>query len=160
LGLATALWVYPRHAAAGVPFEGFSLFMGVAMSVTAFPVLARILHETKLDRTPLGATALTCAAVDDVTAWCGLAAVIGIVQGGGAARSARVLVELAAYAAFMWMCARPLLRAWYERRITRGASGKELAAAALCVLLASAFATEAVGAHALFGAFCAGLVMP
>lgn len=160
LGLATALWVYPRHAAAGVPFQGFALFLGVAMSVTAFPVLARILRETRLDRTPLGATALTCAAVDDVTAWCGLAAVIGIVHGGGAARSARALAGLSVYAAFMVLIARPLLRAWYERRIARGASGKELAAAALCVLLASAFSTEAIGVHALFGAFSAGLVMP
>ncbi len=160
LGLAAALWVYPRHATAGVPFSSFALFMGVAMSVTAFPVLARILHETKLDRTPLGTTALTCAAVDDVTAWCALAAVVGLVRGGGAGRSAGIVVALAVYAAVMLLAVRPLVRRWYDWRIARGASGKELAAAALCVLLASAFVTENIGVHALFGAFLAGIIMP
>lgn len=160
LGLAAALWVYPRHAPAGVPFSAFALFIGVAMSVTAFPVLARILRETRLDGTALGATALTCAAVDDVTAWCALAAVVGIVQSGDAARAARVVGALAAYAAIVALVARPLVRRWYDWRIARGASGKELAAAALCVLLASAFATENIGVHALFGAFLAGLIMP
>lgn len=160
LGLAAALRLYPLHAAAGVSFTAFALFIGVAMSVTAFPVLARILRETRLDRTPLGTTALTCAAVDDVTAWCALAAVVGIAGGGGPSRAATVLVELAAYGAFMILAARPLIRLWYDRRIAAGASGKELAAAALAILLASAYATEAIGVHALFGAFLAGAVMP
>ncbi len=160
LGLAAALWIYPRHGSAAVPFHAFALFIGVSLSVTAFPVLARILHEQGLERTPLGAAALTCAAVDDATAWCALAAVAGIVEGGGAARSLRVILSLAAYGAFMATAVRALVRRWYDWRIARGASAKELAAAALCVLLASAFATETIGVHALFGAFLAGIVMP
>ena len=80
LGAGLALWLYPRYAAADVPFDSFALFMGVAMAITAFPVLARILSDQGLHKTGLGAMALSCAAVDDATAWCLLALVVGVVQ--------------------------------------------------------------------------------
>src|SRR5262249_39945233 len=80
LGAALALPLYPRLSGSDVPFTNFALFMGIAMSVTAFPVLARILADRGLTATPLGTLAIGCAAVDDVTAWCLLALVIGIVQ--------------------------------------------------------------------------------
>jgi len=80
LGSGLALWLYPRLSSSDVPFTAFALFIGVAMSITAFPVLARILTDRGIDKTPLGSIALTCAAVDDVTAWCLLAFLVGIVQ--------------------------------------------------------------------------------
>lgn len=160
LGLACALWLYPRYAPGGVSFAAFALFMGVAMSVTAFPVLARILHEAGLERTSLGATALTCAAVGDVTAWCGLAAVVGIVRGGSLLGSARIVALVGGHILLMLLVARPLLSLWFSRRLASGASSKELAAAALAVLLLSSYITELIGIHALFGAFLAGVVMP
>ena len=83
LGTLLALLLYPEVAAAGIPFTGFSLFIGVSMSVTAFPVLSRILTDLGINKTPLGVTALTCAAVDDVTAWCLLAVVVGVVEAHG-----------------------------------------------------------------------------
>ncbi len=157
LGLALALWLHPRFAP-GVPYLPFALFMGIAMSVTAFPVLARILVEKGLDKTPLGATALTCAAVDDVTAWCGLAVVVGLLDAG--ARPLAVIASAAAFIAFMLFIARPLLARWLESRLRAGASAREVGAWAIALLLASAFATEYIGIHALFGAFLAGVITP
>lgn len=157
LGLALALWLHPRFAF-GVPYTPFALFMGIAMSVTAFPVLARILVEKGLDKTPLGATALTCAAVDDVTAWCGLAVVVGLL--GSGANPLGVVAASAAFIVFMLYVARPLLASWLEVRLRAGASGREVGAWAVALLLASAFATEYIGIHALFGAFLAGVITP
>lgn len=158
LGLGLALWLHPRFAPE-VPYVPFALFMGIAMSVTAFPVLARILVEKGLDKTPLGTTALTCAAVDDVTAWCGLAVVVGLVSGGGASPLV-VVASSAAFIAFMLLAARPLWARWLERRLSKGASAREIDAWAIGLLLASAFATEYIGIHALFGAFLAGVITP
>src|SRR4029453_15809285 len=84
LGSAFALYLYPRFSSSNVPFTHFALFLGIAMSITAFPVLARILADTRMTRTRLGVLALTCAAVDDVTAWCLLAFVVGVVHGAAA----------------------------------------------------------------------------
>jgi len=153
-----ALGLYPDLAGPGVPFTAFALFVGVSMSVTAFPVLARILTDRGLSRSSLGAMALTCAATDDVTAWCLLALVTGVARAavGGAVLAA---VLTAAYAGFMLLAVRPLaarLAAWCEGgRCPRGA-----VAAVLVALLASALATEAIGVHALFGAFLLGAVIP
>src|SRR6185503_9036237 len=80
LGSLVALGLFSRLAPAGVPFTSFALFMGIALAVTAFPVLARILTDRGIARTELGVLALSCAAVDDVTAWCLLAFVAGVVQ--------------------------------------------------------------------------------
>lgn len=159
LGVMCAALLHARYAPDG-DFWIFASFMGVAMSVTAFPVLARILREAGLEKTPLGATALACATADDAAAWCALAAVAGMARGGGAGRGAAVVGELAVYAVGMLLAARPLVKRWFEARVTAGASAKELTTAAVVVLLASAYATEAIGLHALFGAFAAGAIMP
>ena len=82
LGIGLAYFVYYRFAPEGVPFLSFALFMGIAMSITAFPVLARIVQERGIHKTKLGAIVITCAAADDITAWCLLAAVIAIVKAG------------------------------------------------------------------------------
>jgi Kef-type K+ transport system membrane component KefB len=157
LGSALALFLYPRFGAAGVPFTPFALFLGVAMSITAFPVLARILTDRRMSRTPLGVLALGCAATDDVTAWCLLAFVVGVARAEPRA-GLTVLLGAAAYAAFMFLVARPLLKRWTLR--LREPLSHATIAAVLTALLVSALATEAIGVHAIFGAFLLGAVVP
>jgi len=158
LGALTALWLYPRFASRDVPFTSFALFMGVAMSITAFPVLARILADTGLIKTELGVIALSCAAIDDVTAWCLLAFVTGVAQahvGAGVMVAAGTL----AYVVVMLVLVRPLLgrivTRWNTEVLPRAA-----VAFVFVALLLSALATEAVGIHAIFGAFLLGAVIP
>lgn len=159
LGAALALVLYPEAGAAGIPFTGFSLFMGISMSVTAFPVLSRILSDLGMNKTPLGVTALTCAAVDDVTAWCLLALVVGVV--GQRANHGLITIAMAvAYISFMILLARqPILRLtmWQERV---GPLSQTMMAVVFVLLLASALATELIGIHAMFGAFALGAVIP
>ena len=161
LGVALSLALYTQYAPAGVPFHAFALFCGIAMSITAFPVLARILEERQLTHTPLGTTAITCAAVDDVTAWSLLAFVVAITTAGGAMATLAAIVGLSVlFVVVMIFAARPLL----QRVLTRGTSGSSLGknqiAIVIVVLLSSALMTETIGIHALFGAFVAGAIMP
>ncbi|HEX8695919.1 MAG TPA: cation:proton antiporter [Longimicrobium sp.] len=162
LGAALALFLYPRLSDDGVRFGGFALFMGAAMSVTAFPVLARILTERDLLGTRVGAVALACAAVNDVTAWWILAGVVALVRSG--AGGPPLWATLGGSAAFillmLFVARRPLagLERWYARR--GEVLTQDMLAAILLVVLASAWTTEALGIHALFGAFLAGAVMP
>ena len=159
LGAAASLWLYPRYSNGDVPFGVFALFLGVSMSVTAFPVLARILTDRGLQRTPLGVIALSCAAVGDVTAWCLLALVVGVANARlGAA--ARTLALAAVYVAVMLGAVRPLVARTARRQELLGAVPRTTTAALLVGLLASALATEAIGIHALFGAFLLGAVVP
>lgn len=158
LGSALALYLYPRLATADVPFTHFALFFGVAMSITAFPVLARILGDLSMQRTPLGALALACAAVGDAAAWCLLAFVVGVTR--AETQSAFVIIGLAcAYVGFMLAVVRPLLARllpWIE---TSGQT-RPFTAMLFVALLLSSLATEAIGIHAIFGAFLLGAVMP
>ena len=134
--------------------------MGIAMSITAFPVLARILQERNLTKTRLGALAITCAAADDVTAWCILAALIAIVKAGSSESTLFTLGLVLAYMLFMLLAVRPLLRflgKFFQRTET---VSKAMMAIVFMVLLVSAYATEVIGIHALFGAFLAGVIMP
>ena len=159
LGVALALALYTRYAPAGVPFNAFALFCGIALSITAFPVLARILEERHLTSTPLGVTAITCAAVGDVTAWSILAFVVAITAASGAMQTLVTIVILsAAFVTVMLVAGRPLLRRLLNDG--REALSKEHLALVLLVLLLSALYTELIGIHALFGAFVAGVVMP
>lgn len=155
MGAGLALWLYPLLSTADVPFPVFAMFMGVSMSVTAFPVLARILTDRQLHRTRLGMIALSCAAVDDVTAWCLLAAAVGAAQ----AELGAVLRTLGLSVVFilaMLAIARPLLR----RLAQRGVVDQGTFSLVLGALLASAIASEAIGIHALFGAFLLGAIIP
>jgi Kef-type K+ transport system membrane component KefB len=161
LGAALALFLYPRLSDASIGFTGFALFMGAAMSVTAFPVLARILTERNLTRTRVGAVTIACAAVDDVTAWSILAVVVAVVRAGSA--EVPLWVTLAGSAAFggLMLTAGRRVLGWlggYAR--ARGRVTQDLLAVVLLVLLASAWTTEWLGIHALFGAFLLGAVMP
>jgi Kef-type K+ transport system membrane component KefB len=158
LGAWLALFLYPRLSSADVPFTSFALFMGVAMSVTAFPVLARILADRGMTATPIGAMALACAAVGDATAWCLLALVVGVAS-ATIRDGVVVAVGAIAYVTAMVVLVRPLIarlaRHWEGRDVAR-----EAAAVLFIALLASAAATEAIGIHAIFGAFLLGALVP
>jgi Kef-type K+ transport system membrane component KefB len=158
LGSGLALGLYGRLAPAGVPFTGFALFMGVALSVTAFPVLARILTDRGMTQTGLGVLALSCAAVDDVTAWCLLAFVSGVVK-SEVSGALHVIGLSLLYIAVMLVLVRPIA----ARLITRS-FGKGLSPTAITIvfgsLLVSALATEQIGIHAVFGAFLLGVIIP
>jgi Kef-type K+ transport system membrane component KefB len=160
LGAALALWLYPRYSASDVSFTVFSLFLGVSLSVTAFPVLARILTDRGVQRTRLAATALTCAAVDDVSAWMMLALVAGIASSSfeGAAWTVPLVLL---YLAVMVLVVRPLSKPFVRReQAASGPLSHGAFAVVLVSLLLSAVATEAIGIHALFGAFLLGALLP
>ena len=160
LGVGLALFLYVEFAPRGVAFLPFALFMGIAMSITAFPVLVRILKERGLFGTHLGSTAVTAAAVDDVTAWSLLAMVVAIAGSQGVwAASVTILMTLA-FIGIMLYAVGPLFRRALAGHAEREEPGKTAVAAVLVVLLASALTTEWIGIHALFGAFLAGVVMP
>lgn len=159
LGVWLAYFLFTRFAPANVSFLSFALFMGIAMSITAFPVLARIVQERKLTHTPLGIMAITCAAADDITAWCILAVVVAIVNAGGVLSAVVTILLAMVFVAVMLMVVRPWLA---KATAAQMAKGKEKAAVSLIffVLLISAWLAEVIGIHALFGAFLAGVIMP
>jgi Kef-type K+ transport system membrane component KefB len=160
LGAGLALWLYPTHATGDVDFTTFSLFLGVALSVTAFPVLARILSDRGVQGTQLGTTALACAAVDDVTAWTLLALLVGLAKEHVEEAGLTVLL-LALYVVAMFWLVRPLLARFAARvEQTRGPSAGTTLTIVFVAALLSAVATEAIGVHALFGAFLLGALMP
>ncbi len=161
LGVLLAVYLYPRVSERPVPVSQFAIFMGVAMSITAFPVLARILTDRRLLRTELGMLAITCAAVDDVTAWCLLAAVVLFVHASDATASLWLIVGgSAVYVIAMLFAVRPALRRLYSIYQRDNALSRGLLAVILVLVLASAWVTESLGIHALFGAFLMGAIMP
>jgi len=159
MGSVLALWLYVPLAPSGVPFLLFALFIGVSMSVTAFPVLVRILTDRGIQKTELGILAISCAAVDDVAAWCLLAFVssLGLAQVDGAFRT---LAAATAYVAFVLVVVRPAMRAAISRHEQSGRSNTGLLGLLVTLMLASAFATEWIGIHAVFGAFLIGALVP
>lgn len=158
--VAAALWLYKDFSDPSVPFSSFVLFMGVAMSITAFPVLARILTERGLLQSRIGAIAITCAAVDDVTAWCLLAFVVSIVRASNLAQAGLTTAFALGYIVFMLLAVRPFLARLGARVASREGLTQNVVAGTLLLLLASAWATELIGIHALFGAFLFGAVIP
>lgn len=159
LGAILALALYPDLAPPGVGFTVFALFIAVSMSVTAFPVLARILTDSGLARSRLGTIALACASVDDVTAWCLLAFVVGVVESHGASIVA-TLALTGTYIGAMYFVVRPAaqwLGGWREKRADLP---PQLLPICFAALLVSAAVTEAIGIHALFGAFMLGAIVP
>ena len=166
LGAVLAIVLYPTLAGERVTFTGFALFMGAAMSVTAFPVLARILKDRSLVRTPIGAMAIACAAIDDATAWCILAVVVVIARSGTATTVSGgvplwlTLAGSATYAVFMLTAGRRLLRRLETAYLARGEVTQNMIAVLVVAMLASAWVTERLGIHALFGAFLVGAVSP
>jgi Kef-type K+ transport system membrane component KefB len=161
LGSALALYFYPRLSDDSMSFTGFALFMGAAMSVTAFPVLARILTERNLLQTRIGAVAIACAAIDDISAWSILAVVVALVRASAAHTSLGfTLLGSLVYLGFMLVVVKRGLR-WLEAYYhARGRLTQDMLGALLLMVLASAWTTEWLGIHALFGAFAMGAIMP
>jgi Kef-type K+ transport system membrane component KefB len=159
LGSTFALYLYPRLSTADVPFTCFSLFMGVSMSVTAFPVLARILTDRRIHTSRMGVIALTCAAVDDVTAWCLLAFVVSVVQAKMAGAALTTLLSLG-FIAFIIMVVRPLMVRLARLYGQKGRMTQGVMALVFVGLLLSALITDYIGIHAVFGAFALGAVIP
>jgi Kef-type K+ transport system membrane component KefB len=160
LGTTLSLVVYRSMAPPSVPFTAFALFMGVAMSITAFPVLARIVEERGLTHSSLGVMSLGCAAVDDVTAWCILAAVLAIVKADRFGGSILTLLLILTYASVMIVLLKPLLRKLAPANPASRSQYNSWAALILAFALAASLATEVIGVHALFGAFLAGVIIP
>jgi Kef-type K+ transport system membrane component KefB len=161
LGAALAVFLHPRLADAHQPLLTFTLFLGVAMSITAFPVLAHILHERDLQHTSLGSMVITCAAIDDITAWLIFAIVIGV------ARSTQTEIPLwltligsAVFVLTMLMFVRRALQRVWPLTQQGNQVSRQTLTMLLLFVLASAWVTEWLGIHALFGAFLAGLVVP
>ena len=160
LGTGLAFFVYPIVSSPDVAFSSFTLFMGVAMSITAFPVLARILTERRLLRSKVGSLTITCAAVDDVTAWCILAFVVSIVRATGIGEAVWTTVMAVAYTVFMLMVVRRFLGRLAARGSDREGMTQNTVAVTFVLLFLSCWATELIGIHALFGAFLMGAIIP
>ena len=159
-GVALAFAIFATLGSEEGKFVPFALFLGASMSITAFPVLARILTERGLNKTRLGAVTITCAAIDDVTAWCLLAVVIAVAAANGLA-GAFVTVALAAvFIAAMVVVVRPLLARLAAHQEQNGALSPTMLAVIFGGLLLSALATDRIGIHAIFGAFLFGAIMP
>lgn len=170
LGIGLAFYLHGNHdvftdaktgTTTAIGILPFALFLGLAMSITAFPVLARILTDRRMHRTPTGVLALACAAIDDVLAWSLLTVVVAVGSAKGDFLDVvRILGLTAVFALVMFLVVRPLLARlvpWYtrERRLTA-----DMLAIVLVLLLISAYVTEQIEVHAIFGAFILGTVMP
>jgi Kef-type K+ transport system membrane component KefB len=158
LGALLALGMYRAFTLPDVSFTIFALFLGAAMSVTAFPVLARILTDRKMTRTRLGVIAITCAAVDDASAWCLLALVVGVAK-SNVNEAVTTTVLTIGYIAIMFLLVRPLVHRWCKWLGDKPPSAEVLAIIFVAVL-ASALITEWIGVHAIFGAFLVGAIFP
>jgi Kef-type K+ transport system membrane component KefB len=160
LGIGLAYFIYNHFAPANISFLAFSLFIGIAMSVTAFPVLARIVQERGLSKTKLGTIVITCAAADDITAWCMLAAVIAIVKAGSVLSALYTIMMAVAYVLIMLKVVQPFLKKIGDKYSNKESFSQPVVAIFFITLLLSSYATEVIGIHALFGAFMAGVIMP
>lgn len=160
LGIGLSYYIYHEFAPNGIQFTSFALFIAISMSITAFPVLARIVQERNLQKTKLGTIVITCAAADDITAWCILAAVIAIVKAGSFASSIYVILMAIAYVFLMIKIVRPFLKRIGDLQAGKNTINKPMVAIFFLTLILSAYTTEVIGIHALFGAFMAGAIMP
>lgn len=159
LGAILALWLHPHYSPSGVSFTSFALFVGVAMSITAFPVLARILTDRGLSQTKLGGIALAAAAADDLTAWCLLALVIGIVQ-SNIDSAIYVAVGSVAFVLTMFFGVRPIASRWCMQFERSDPIPLPAFVIGLAAVLVAGLVTESIGIHAIFGAFLLGAIIP
>ena len=160
MGIGLAYLLYSSFAPAGIPFLSFALFLGISMSITAFPVLARIVQEKGLHKSKLGTIAITCAAVDDISAWLILATVIAIVKAGSFLSAIPTILMALLYVFIMLKLIRPFLKKVGDSHASRENLNKSVVAFFFLILLSSSCITEIIGIHALFGAFIAGVIMP
>ena len=160
LGMVTAYFLYNKYAYESTPFLSFALFVSIALSITAFPVLARIIQEKGLTKTHLGTISLASAANGDITAWCLLAVVVAIAQAGSMLSSIYNIGFSFIYLLLMFTVIRPFLRMIGHIYHNKEVVDKGLVAFMFLLLIVSSYLTEILGLHALFGAFVAGVVMP
>ncbi|MFG3447498.1 cation:proton antiporter [Stenotrophomonas sp. NPDC047960] len=155
LGVLLAIWLYPEHGPKGVGFTAFALFVGISLSITAFPVLLRILADRGITQTPLGQTAIACAALGDATAWCLLALIVAAAQATGWVPASLSLLCVVVFIALMLGVVKP----WFSRQVVKPGSEGRWLLGMLLLSLGSALVTEVLGIHALFGAFAAGVAV-
>jgi Kef-type K+ transport system membrane component KefB len=160
LGILTAYFVYDRYAAQSTPFLSFALFIGISMSITAFPVLARIIQERGLTKSHLGTLAIASAANDNITAWCLLAVVIAIAQAGSMLSAVFSILFSGIYLLVMFFFIRPILRVVGNIYYNKEVIDKGMVGLMFLILITSSYFTQILGLHALFGAFIAGMIMP
>ncbi len=160
LGMLTAYFLYNKYAYESTPFLSFGLFISIALSITAFPVLARIIQEKGLTKTHLGTISLASAANGDITAWCLLAVVVAIAQAGTMLSAVYNIGFSLIYMVFMFVVVRPFLRMVGHIYHNKEVLDKSMVAYMFLILIISSYLTEILGLHALFGAFMAGVVMP
>lgn len=160
MGICLAWVLFQTYAPTGISFLAFALFTGIAMSITAFPVLARIIQERGLNKTPLGSMAIAIAAVNDVLAWCILAAIIALVRSGSAQDALLTIGLSIAYILFMVYVVKPILSRLANRFFSLETINRSVIAVIFSVVIISSFLTEVIGIHALFGAFVAGVIIP
>ena len=160
LGVILSYFLYKHMAPPHTHFYAFALFMGIAMSITAFPVLARVIRERGLTDTKLGALAITCAAADDITAWCILAFVIAVAKATSSIGVLYMLGLTLVYALVMMLLVKPALARLANKWLPKRALQQSVVGIVFILLILSAYICEVIGIHALFGAFMAGIVMP
>ncbi|HEX8037803.1 MAG TPA: cation:proton antiporter [Chryseosolibacter sp.] len=160
LGIGLAYFTYETFAPPNLEFTAFALFMGIAVSITAFPVLARIVHERGIQNTRLGTIVITCAAADDITAWCILAAVIAVVKAGSFGSSVFIILMAVGYVLVMLTLVKPFLKRVGDLHTSRENLSQPVVAIFFLTLILSSYATEVIGIHALFGAFMTGVIIP
>lgn len=158
LGVLLAVIAYMKFSPEGVGYLAFALFFGVSMSVTALPVLVRILMDVGMFRSEVGVVALTCAVIDDVTAWCLLALVVALVTASSMMGVLLTVALTAAFVSLLMFAVRPLLVKLVDRATPSRL--RAMAPLALVAVLLCAMSTEWIGVHAMFGAFLFGLVFP
>lgn len=154
------LAVLPEAAAPGAPPWVFAAGIGIATGVTALPVLAALLREMHMLKSPLGAEALGCAAVADAALWVALAALLALAEGGAPWQAGGLLLAAVAYGALLWRVVRPWLAALFHHALAHGRVNERDVVVVSVGLFASALATEAMGLHAMVGAFAFGAVVP
>ena len=159
-GIFLAIYLYDLFNPQNVRLTSFALFMGITMSITAFPVLARIVQERRMTRTLVGTMAISVAAIGDVVAWCILAVVIAIAKAGDIGHSFLTIGLSILYIAFMYFVVKPLMFRIGRVYASRETMGRPIVAFVFLLILVSSLTTEIIGIHALFGAFMAGVVMP
>lgn len=159
-GIILAYYLHSDFTDGKLPLMYFALFMGTTMSITAFPILARIVQERKLTKMPVGVMAISVAAIGDVVAWCVLAIVIAIVKAGGISNSLLTIVFSVLYILFMLFVIKPIMYRIGRVYASREAMVKPIVALVFLLILVSSLLTEVIGIHVLFGAFMAGVVMP
>ena len=160
LGAIVALFLFKDYAGEHSSLLPFSLFVGISLSVTAFPVLARVIQERGLMQSHLGILSMASAANGDITAWCAVAIIVAIAQAGSGLSALFTVIFALVYMAFMFMVIRPSFKVIGEVYNTKETANKGIIALVFLTLLISSYITEILGLHALFGAFIAGVVMP